>query len=84
MAMTQRERGQKPFSILGTSMPLKREREREGGGKGATSGLALGCSPAILMSLTRADGVEGLAPEQPRRRNERPMEIYVRRVRWTR
>lgn len=29
------------------------------------------------MSLTRADGVKWLAPEQPMRRNERPMEIYV-------
>lgn len=42
-------------------MPLK-EREREkgrgGGGKGVTSGPAHGSSPAILMSLTRADGVE--------------------------
>lgn len=43
-------------------MPLKKkkkqERKREGGGKGATSGPAHGRSTTILMSLTRADGVE--------------------------
>lgn len=44
-------------------MPLKKKKKkqegkREGGGKGATSGPAHGYSTAILMSLTRADGVE--------------------------
>lgn len=56
-------------------MPLKnkkkkkeREKEEGGGGKGATSGPAHGCFAAILMSLTRADGVEvagtSTAPEK--------------------
>lgn len=48
-------------------MPLKEREKGEEGGKGVTSGPAHS-SPAILMSLTRAAGVEvagtGAAHEQ--------------------
>lgn len=53
-------------------MPLKEREKRGGGGKGVTSGPAHS-SPAILMSLTRAAGVEvagtRAAPEQERAAN---------------
>ena len=42
-------------------MPLKKKKQegqREGGGKGQPQDQHTGCSTAILMSLTRADGVE--------------------------
>lgn len=36
------------------------------------------CPWCVLIAWRR------LAPDQPKSRNERPVEIYVRRVRWTR
>lgn len=57
-------------------MPLKKKKargEERRRGEGATSGPALGCSTAILMSLTRADGAEvpgtSTAPEKGRAAN---------------
>lgn len=57
MVMTQRERTE-ALSILGTSMPLKEREREEEERRGASSGPAHSSWTAILMSLTRADGVE--------------------------
>lgn len=80
-------RGQEPVSIPGTSSLLKQkkkkksEREREEKTLSRSAHCSLPpswCPWCVPMAWRR------LAPEQPKRRNERPMEIYVRRVRWTR